>query len=72
MFYACLLESLYSLFCDCQDLGEQFCKKQKQTNKHRVNFRVKVSEMRLFGGGGLSTALNELHGGLINGVNVDL
>lgn len=63
------------MFCDCQDLGEQFCKKkkskQKQTNKHRVNFRVKVSEMRLFGGR-LSTASNELQGGLIYGVNVDL
>lgn len=69
MFYACLLESLYSLFCDCQDLGEQFCKKQKQTNKHRVNFRVKETT---FGGGGLSTASNELQGDLINGVNVDL
>lgn len=42
-----------------------------KTNKHRVNFRVKVSEMRLFGGG-LSTASNELQGGLIYGVNVDL
>lgn len=45
--------------------------KQKQINKHRVNFRVKVSEMRLLGGG-LSTASNELQGGLIYGVNVDL
>lgn len=50
-------------------MGEQFYKKKQKTNKHGVNFRVKVSGMRLFGRGGLSTASNELQSGLIYGLN---